>query len=214
MQLDRIYHNVFECALMHSLSNIAKQGLTCLSLSDLMDKRLDSNLPEIIKNNWKRNNFNTSDAMYILPDGDVVFSLNDKNLNSRDCYNVPFGSNFSYLCNEADMPSGRETMKLSSKEIKGNHRRLYTREGAKDNEVWNFLARDHKRLCDYVDLTYSETAKLHSGQKIMPLLFGSPDNFGRIIINSSTLGGMGNYSFLSGKHLGKDGLIIGIDRYK
>ena len=152
IQLNEPRIEYFEGSNVAQMPNLIAKGMTPLSVSGLMQRRLQSKYgSESVRSSLMHNDFDTGDGIAYHPDGRIkVVSMPLKEINPE-----------SQLVNGAlVLPDGLyeklEGQEFTRKDIKKYVGKALTSKEAKSNPLWQALARDPKLLNEYVDLIFSQ----------------------------------------------------------
>ncbi len=178
LQLGDAYQEYYGSS-SQQISLLFTQGKTPLSISDIMQRRLDvRNIPSLkpFHDTWWDNYIHTCDLLVYDPqsqsgkiliyDPQVKELLHQIDLEKYVVHNTLFLP--AYLTKH--LPG----LKLSEHDIRQLHGKNYTLNEAKQSLVWQYLARSQERLEAYVDAVAQET---DSTASLMPLYFGGSSIF-------------------------------------
>ena len=160
-----VHYKEFYGRNIDQMPNLVAEGRTPLSVSGLMQRRLETrNSSETVRNSWWNNHFDTGDAIAYHPDGRIKVVLDAQSLREINPK--------SQLSNGAlVLPDGLYE-KLDGQEFTRKDVQRYvgdwlSSKDAKSNPIWQALARDTKLLNDYVDAVFAQAKEQFSYDKNM-----------------------------------------------
>ncbi len=195
LQLNEPTFKEFYGRNIDQMPNLIAEGRTPLSVSGLMERRLETlGASKPVKESWWNNYFDTGDGVFYHPDGRIRVVLDAKPL--REINPESKLQNRTLV-----LPDGLyeqlEGEEFTREQVAKYVDRLLTSKDAKNNPVWMALARDQKLLNDYVDAVFSEATQQ----------FGYKENMGVYVANAQnvptgrlwTVGGLRDNSNADGR---------------
>lgn len=165
LQLNEPTLEYFEGKNVDQMPNLIANGMTPLSVSGLMQRRLHSQYgSSAVRDSLMHNYFDTGDGVAYHPDGRIKIvpdarPLREMNSESKlvnGALALPYG-----------MYEKLEGQEFTRKDIKKYVGDAISSKDAKSNPLWQALARDPKLLNEYVDLIFAQAKQQFQYDKNM-----------------------------------------------
>ena len=175
---------------------LVAEGRNIIAVYHVMDRRISPKLPEQTRNDWKNKYVHTIDSLHRFKDGSAKIVLDDPcvvALNEKTVLDL----GAAVLSGEAyESLTGKNVLYLAPEKVRNLHGKVYTEESVKDSELWNFVARDNKRLSDYADKMFPEMKSRYDYEEGMGFYFDEAQN--KHTMRAWCIGRLGYWSDVDG----------------
>ncbi|MEK6871571.1 MAG: hypothetical protein AABX16_01575 [Nanoarchaeota archaeon] len=145
-----------------------------LSVANILQARLTfgETLPD-----WINYYFDTGDAIVYHPKGNVKIILDSAHLRE---INPKSKISNGALVLENDIYNSVDGVKFSRKELEKHLRKLLSKKQAKENPIWQVLARDKNVLNEYVDFAFAKMKERFCYDENMGVYLDSPSDITKL----------------------------------
>ncbi len=193
---------------IEQMPKLIAEGRIPMSVSQLMKRRLDvRNSEKEVKSSWLDNYFDTGDAIAYHPNGNMKIVLDSEILRQL---NPESKLKNGVLVLEDGVYEKIDSGEFTRKELENCVEKYLTKEQARENLVWNVLARDKNLLNDYTNFIFAEAKKRFNYNDNLGVYLDSPSDYPKL--RALYLNGLEFRSYVSGRGSldGNIGLFAGL----
>ena len=193
----------FPGKVIEQMPILLADGREPVSTAHTADRRLYAD--EEVRPKWRNNYVFTGDAPVYNGEGEVKLVLDSQDLREVNPQSSLYPNTGALVLSPSRWKAlrGKKVMPLSQKDLQELNGKGYTRQTAKQSDVWRFILRSKKRQNDYADLVADAT----QSDDIMRVYFDL-EQYNLPVLRPLVLLGFGDRSFA----VGNDILNVGSGR--